>query len=309
MAIVRIEGLVYGVEDMLACTRFNTDAGFECVRADAGGALFRTPVNQWIELRSAADPALPAAAGASAGLREIIWGVDSASGLAAIHRELSKDRAVTVDAQGTLHTHDETGYGIAFRVAEIAPPPPSVRAFNSPSYTGRLNERLSAIGHPQPIRIIHVALDVPDAGHDAANDFYLKRLGFKAIDDSRTVGIFMQCEGDLIHHNLLLVHRSDRKGINHICLEMLEFDAVMEAGNFMTEHGWKESRRLGRHTLGSNLFRFYHSPCGGRIEFAFDMDRMDKSWQTRVWEKAPPHHLWLVKFPGDAERESNSGGG
>ena len=40
--------------------------------------------------------------------------------------------------------------------------------------------------------------------------------------------------------------------------------------------------------------------CGGRIEFAFDMDRMDKSFVPRVWDKTPPHHLWMLKFPGDA---------
>ena len=30
------------------------------------------------------------------------------------------------------------------------------------------------------------------------------------------------------------------------------------------------------------------------------MDRMDKSFKTRVWEKSAPHHVWILKFPGDA---------
>lgn len=46
----------------------------------------------------------------------------------------------------------------------------------------------------------------------------------------------------------------------------------------------------------------FHSPCGGRIEFAFDMDRMDKTFVPRLWEKTPQHHLWMLKFPGDTER-------
>jgi len=302
MAIVRIEGVVFGVESIADCTRFFTDAGLESVSSDADASLFRTPCNQTVELRKSDDPALPPPAGERADLREVIWGVDSPAGLEAIHREMAKDREVKVGADGMLHTHDLTGYGIAFKVADSASPQISVSDYNSPARIGRINQRRSAIGHPRPVRLIHLALDVPNAGHDAANDFYIRRLGFKPIDDSRPVGIFMQCEGDLQHHNLLLVHRSDRKGINHMAVEMQEFDAVIEAGNYMTEHGWKESRRLGRHTLGSNLFRFYHSPCGGRIEFACDMDRMDKTWQVQVWEKAPPHHLWMVKFPGDAER-------
>jgi hypothetical protein len=46
----------------------------------------------------------------------------------------------------------------------------------------------------------------------------------------------------------------------------------------------------------------FHAPCGGRIEYAHDMDRMTKDFKTRVYEQTPPHHLWMVRFPGDAER-------
>jgi len=46
--------------------------------------------------------------------------------------------------------------------------------------------------------------------------------------------------------------------------------------------------------------RHEYAPCGGCIEFASDMDRMDKSFKTRVWEKSAPHHVWILKFPGDA---------
>jgi len=179
--------------------------------------------------------------------------------------------------------------------------PSSSPAASGPAKPYLNNRRTSVL-----LREYMASLDAPKASHEAANEFYLRRLRFRAIDDSRPVGIFMQCEGDLMHHNLLFVHRSDRTGTNHMAIEVRDFDEVVEAGNYMTERGWKESRRLGRHTLGSNVFRFFHSPCGGRIEFAHDMDRMDSNWKTRVWEKAPPHHLWMVKFPGDTEQR---GGG
>jgi catechol 2,3-dioxygenase-like lactoylglutathione lyase family enzyme len=302
MTIMRIEGVVYGVDDLEACTRFYADVGLELLRADQSVTVFRTPVNQTVVLRKADDPALPPLVGASPGIREVIWGVDTPAGLAAIRRELASDREVTVDAEGTLHTRDQVGYHIAFRVAAATPVGHPMRDYNTPTEIHRVNRRLTARERPQPVALIHIALDAPKAGHDAANEFYLHRLRFKAIDDSRPVGVFMQCEGDTMHHNLLFVHRTDAIGTNHVAIEVRDFDEVIEAGNYMTDRGWKESRRLGRHTLGSNVFRFFQNPCGGRIEFVHDMDRMDKSWETRVWEKAPPHHLWMVKFPGDPER-------
>jgi catechol 2,3-dioxygenase-like lactoylglutathione lyase family enzyme len=305
MAILRIEGVVYGVEDLAAGMRFFSDVGLETVRTDPGVAVFRTPVNQRVELRALDDASLPPAVYAGSGIREIVWGVDSAAGLESIHRDLSTDRPVSLDAEGTLHSVDLTGYGLAFRLADIAPWHETPRSVNTPGHIGRLSENVTTHGRARPVRLMHVAMDIPAAEHEAANDFYIQRLGFKVIDQSVPVGNFMQCEGSIEHHNLLLVHRTDRASTNHMALEVRDHDEVIEGGNFLTEQGWKESRRLGRHTLGSNVFRFFHSPCGGRIELAHDMDRMDKSFKTRVWEKAPPHHLWILKFPGDEERSQS----
>jgi catechol 2,3-dioxygenase-like lactoylglutathione lyase family enzyme len=307
MTIMRVEGIVYGVDDLESCTRFYGDVGFELASADASMSVFRTPVNQTVVLRRSDDPLLPPPVGAIPGIREIIWGVDNRAGLDTIHDELSRDRTVTVDTEGVLHSHDMIGYRIAFKLSDATPFADPGRRYNSPGEINRVNQQLTARDRPRPVAIIHIALDAPKQGHDSANDFYLRRLHFKAVDNSQQVGVFMQCEGETIHHNLLLLHRSDRIGTNHICVEVRDFDEVIEAGNYMTDRGWKESRRLGRHTLGSNVFRFFNSPCGGRIEFAHDMDRMDKNWQTRVWEKAPPHHMWMVKFPGDPERERGGG--
>jgi catechol 2,3-dioxygenase-like lactoylglutathione lyase family enzyme len=300
MAILRIEGVRYGVEDLATCTRFFTDVGLEPVRSEPSVSVFRTPVGQFVELRHIDDPALPPAVGAAIGIREMVWGVNDDAGLKAIERELSKDRPVSIDADGVLHSRDLTGYGIGFKIADIKPVAEREHARNTPTRIGRLNDMTTIYGRARPVRLMHIAMDVADAGHDEATDFYLNRLGFKANDRILPMGTFMQCEGDLQHHNLLLCHRTNRPSTNHLCLEVWDHDEVIEGGNFMTDQGWKEARRLGRHTIGSNVFRFFQAPCGGRIEFAADMDRIDKSFKTRVWEKSPPHHLWILKFPGDA---------
>jgi hypothetical protein len=299
MAILRIEGIRYGVEDVPACTRFFTDVGLEAVVAGPDLAVFRTPIGQIVELRHLSDSALPPAVGEAVGIREMIWGVNDQAGVDAIRHELAKDRSVTVDGNGTAHSIDDTGYGIAFRVADVRPLAERELAHNTPTRIHRMNDMIPVYGRARPVRLMHIAMDIPGDGHEAVTDFYLSRLGFKAIDRLLPMGTFMQCEGDLQHHNLLLCHRTNRASTNHVCLEVWDHDEVIEGGNYMTDQGWKEARRLGRHTIGSNVFRFFQAPCGGRIEFAADMDRIDKSFKTRVWEKSPPHHLWMLKFPGD----------
>jgi hypothetical protein len=298
MGIQRIEGVVYGVENLHRCRQFFEDVGLESVAADFPGVAFRTPVNQFVHLRAIDDPALPLAVQEGSSLRSIIWGVDTPAALASLGAELSKYREVTQVSSDLLKTRDLTGFEVGLTIAQPQPVTVQSRGTNVGTTIGRRNQGFEPYTRARPLRIIHVALDLPKAGHEQANLFYQKHLGFRAIDTVRPMGTFMQCEGDIEHHNLLLCHRPDRAGINHIALEVRDIDEVIEGGNYMASQGWKESRRLGRHNLGSNVFRMFHAPCGGRIEYAADMDRMDKSFVPRTWEETPPHHLWMVKSPG-----------
>lgn len=301
MTIERIESITYGVEDVDLCTRFFNDVGLEHVESGRTGAIFRTPTNQFVHLLQADDPSLPTAYREGSNVRELTWGVSSQRDLDAFAADLSRDRPVSVDAAGVLRTRDLSGYGMALRVSAPTPITVQPRDTNQLDRIGRRNQGVTPYGRPQPLRIIHAAWDVPDEAHLEAQRFYLERLRFRAIDTVRPMGTFMQCEGDIEHHNLLLCHRTNALGINHIALEVRDIDEVIEGGNFMAGQGWKESRRLGRHNLGSNVFRMFHSPAGGRIEFAADMDRMGKDFVPREWEKAPPHHLWMLKGSGETD--------
>ena len=97
-----------------------------------------TPVNQFLELRLIDDPGLPAAVGEPIGYARDGSGVDDERGLAAIRQELSSDRAVSDDDQGVLHSHDLTGYGIAFKVASVVAPEERQRRMNTPTHIGRI---------------------------------------------------------------------------------------------------------------------------------------------------------------------------
>lgn len=164
----------------------------------------------------------------------------------------------------------------------------------------RWNDPVSVNDGANPMRLIHLALNIPKEGHQKAIDFYVERLKFRPTDVLKDAGTFMHCEGDVEHHNFFLCHRPDFSGFNHCAVEVRNFDELVKAGNHMINQKWDESRTLGRHLVGSNLYRFFHSPAGGRLEFASDMDRMDDNFETRIHEKTPGHHIWSMKTHGKA---------
>jgi catechol 2,3-dioxygenase-like lactoylglutathione lyase family enzyme len=159
----------------------------------------------------------------------------------------------------------------------------------------RWNQPLQPPGRVRPLRLCHVALNIPKAGRAEAVAFYTGRLGFVPTDRVRDMGVFLRVPGDQDQHTFLLCHRPDRAGVNHTAWEVANVDEVIVGANDMIGRGWHEARRLGRHTVGSNIFRFIHAPCGGRVEFAADMDRVDDSYGPNDYEETPPHHIWTLQ--------------
>lgn len=296
MGIDRIESVTYLVTDLDESVRFFTDLGLS---AGARANELHTLAGQTLRLVLEPDPWTPPPLEDGPGLREVVWGVDTEDTLTRLVEAVGKDRDVT-EVDGVFHTRDESGFGLGLTFARPVPPElPDAPGANTWGSVGRWNASVTAIEQVRPIRMCHVALNIEKAGADEAVAFYLDRLGFRATDVVKPMGVFMQCEGDDDQHNLLLCHRPDRFGTNHVSFEVPGFDDVIEGGNRMIEKGWREARRLGRHTVGSNVFRFLHAPCGGRVEYAADMDRVDASYGTRVHETTPPHHIWSLRTNRD----------
>jgi catechol 2,3-dioxygenase-like lactoylglutathione lyase family enzyme len=305
MTVMRVERVVYGVSDLGECARFFSDFGLDRVDGEGPGTRFATQAGQVIELRAADDPTLTPAVEDGPSLREVVWGVDTAAALEDLAAALAADRDVRSDG-GEVHTADETGFGVGLAVTA---PPPSQPASDYPgaNRTGavaRWNRPLQAPGRVRPLRLCHVALNIQKAGRERAAAFYTERLGFLPTDRVRDMGVFMRCPGDSDQHTLLLCHRPDRAGINHTAYEVANVDEVIVGANDMIDRGWQEARRLGRHTVGSNIFRFIHAPCGGRVEFAADMDRVDDSYGPNDYEVTPPHHLWTLKSSRESQETS-----
>jgi len=302
VGIQRVESVVYSVDDLDTSVRFFEDLGLSLVQRQDTRAVFETRVKQTVQLDSSADPALPPALEAGPTIREVTWGVDTAQELETLVGRVKADRDVVLGDDGVYRTVDETGFGLGLTlVAPAGFEPAPARPGNTMGAVGRWNAPLESVGRVRPLRICHVALNIPKPGRAEAVAFYVERLGFIPTDIVEPMGTFMRCEGDADQHNFLLCHRPDRAGVNHVSFEVPGFDDVIEGGNYMIAQGWQEARRLGRHTVGSNVFRFVHAPCGGRVEYAADMDRVDASYGTRVHETAPPHHIWTLRSSKEAQ--------
>lgn len=295
MTIQRIESLTYGVTDMAEGIRFFEDVGIEKVEGGAKGAAFRTPTNQFVFLRDINDPSLPSAPEDGPTMREPVWGVDSQASLDAIGAELSKDRDVKVTPDGVLHSHDETGFAVAFGLSAAQPAAPEVPRYNNYETTRRVNERVPRRERARPTRIGHIVYLIKPEGREKASSFYLDRLGFRLTDRSVRVGDFMRVSGPADHHSLLLMWiRQKLVRFDHAAFELPGFDDVLATGAYMGEHGWAAGMGPGRQPLGSHVYWHYVNPCGGEIEYFTDMDRFDDSWEPKIWEDRTPGAVWVL---------------
>ena len=288
MKILRIEELAFGAEDLAAGIRYFDDWGLQRVVRGDRGADFTMPSGQTIKVRDAADPSLPPADERGSTLREAIWGVDTPRGLDEVARELARDRELTRDGDGTLHTRDPHGFAIGFRVA--AP-----KAVAEPSPRARLNKPFDGSARVRPKRVGHLVYSVTRAREQEGASFYIDRLGFRISDRSHDFGDFLRAAGALDHHNLGLFNFRDKAAFGHIAFEVDSFDEVMLAGQHMLKQGWQPMNKPGRHIVGSNTYWNFKSPCGGSTEYFSDMDLMDDNWQPRIWLKFPGAHIWAME--------------
>ena len=284
MNVTNLDSVTFGITDLEACRRFWTDFGLEESRG-GDATVFSCRNGSTVVLRDAADPILPQPIEPGATQREAVFGVRDASDVDAIATELTRDRPVHIDAEGTLHTTDPLGFAIAFRVARSTRITAPELKFNTPGRPDRINTRGQFFSSATPLEMTHTVfmIDSPEI----IVPFYTERLGFIVSDCYPGRGYFLRGGASNHHHDLFLLNVGKKRGFHHLAFELGSIHELFGGGLNMTRRGWRTALGPGRHPISSCYFWYFHSPCGGAAEYDFDSDLVDERWQPGTFQQTP----------------------
>ena len=217
-------------------------------------------------------------------IREVTWGVSDAGALAALRDDLARDREVTEDADGTVHTVDNAGLAVGLRVTAKQPIDAKPTLFNTPGAAARVDVTAPFYDHAVPQEISHIVLGVTDL---AANEaFYRERLGFSVSDRYRGRGVFLRAPAIGHHHNLFLLD-DGAYSFNHLAFKVRDIHEVIGGGQSFARDGAETLTGPGRHYASSGCFWYFKSPFGGAMEYVADEDQLTPAWQPSELEPSP----------------------
>lgn len=279
MNIIGLDGLVFGADDVAACTQYLTDYGLQPV----GDGRFEALDGTAITIAASDASHLPPALGTGSMLRKTIYGVADQAALDAIAAELRTDREVNQLADGSIEAMDDMGFMLGFQVTVRRPLDLRAEAVNAPGASVRRPFNIPAVdeqAEARPRTLSHVVYFVPDAAK--AEAFYVERLGFRCTDRLLGAGPFLKPAGIDDHHTLFLIQTPPfMKGCEHFTFHMGGPTEVMLAGTRFVNKGYQSFWGPGRHKMGSNWFWYFNSPLGCHVEYDADMDLHDDQWVAR----------------------------
>jgi catechol 2,3-dioxygenase-like lactoylglutathione lyase family enzyme len=277
MKIIGPDALVFGVEDVAACTQYLTDYGLSA----AGGGRFEALDGTAVVVKARDDASLPRALASGSSLRETVYGVADAATLDQIENELRRDREVT-RKDGVLRCLDDLGFALAFQVTVRKPLQMAVEQVNAPGAAVSRPPNAIAVTEDMPARprsLSHVVYFVPDIAR--AEAFY-RRLGFVRTDFFTDCGPFLRPAGTQDHHTLFMIQTPPfMQGIEHFTFHLGGPTELMLAGTRFVKKGYETFWGPGRHKFGSNWFWYFNSPFGCHVEYDADMDLHDETWTAR----------------------------
>ena len=287
MAFVGIDAVTYGVADVKKGLKAFQDFGLRKIKGGAKEAVLETQDGSQVILKPRADKSLPKAFQSGSSIREMVWGVENVSDMVRVRHSLEADRPVTMDKDGTLHSVDDFGLGIAFRKSRRR----KIRAaratpINAPQAIVRVNERATYYDKANPRTIGHAVFNVGDL--KKVQKFYTDRLGFEVTDYYRGRGVFLRCKTPGGHHNLFFLgDENGKNSFNHLAFGVADTHELFAGGIHFTANGWKTVVGPGRHFISSCYFWYFKNPCGGNLEYYVDEDYVTKGWKPKQWDPAP----------------------
>jgi catechol 2,3-dioxygenase-like lactoylglutathione lyase family enzyme len=284
MNIVGPDGLVFGVDDIQACTDYLIDYGLTPQEVTDSGGKFTAKDGTFVEIRSRDDSSLPEELPTGSMIRKTVYGVVDQQTLDQIKTELMKDREVVTNSDGSIESVDDMGFALAFQITVRKPLDEKAQIVNTPgSEVSRAVNDTAANKDADisPLTLSHVVYFVPDS--DKMESFYRDRLGFRTVDSFENVGPFMRPAGTQDHHTLFFIQTPPQMlGIEHFTFHLASPSDLLLAGKRFVEKGYESFWGPGRHIFGSNWFWYFNSPMGAHIEYDADMDLHDDSWEARV---------------------------
>lgn len=301
MSINGIETLVYGVENINECVTFFEDFGLVLKTRSDDVAVFQLQEGSKVEIRQINDPSLPETILEGTGVRETIWGVDTAENLEELVAGLKVDREVKRDANGTVHFSTDCGLALGLRVFDKKKVLNSPDPLNAPGVAGRLNVSRKWRLRAKPKTITHVVFTVKD--FIATHRFFEERLNFRLSEYQIKLGVYMRCDGAADHHNLFLMDMNGgsapgRPISHHVNFGVEDIDELMVGTNHMKRKGWNTGNLgQGRHRIASALFSYFKSPAGGEVEYGSDSDYLDDNYVPREWNALFGLQTWMTEQP------------
>ncbi len=298
MAILGIQEVQYGVEQLDEAVRFFEDFGLTLTSRSAQEAVFTLPERSRVVLKHIDDPSLPPAAFAGSGIRETIFSVDSQAHLDALVKRIEAHVPVRRGEDGTVHFGAPCGEGISLgfgltlnqRVPVVTVPTP----INAPGSIRRLNRYRPHIDRARPKGLQHIVYAIP--GYQQLLAFLTDVLNFRVSDEFIEFGSFCRADGSTEHHNVFILDcmkiPPKRPLFLHLAFLVDDIDEVMIGHNYLRHRGWKPNG-LTRFMLGSSLSVYTPCPAGGEAEYLADSDAFDDSWETCRWDMAEiGNYLW-----------------
>lgn len=293
MTITSIERVTYGVEDLALAKRFFTEWGLKLAAESAAGQDFECMNGCGVLIRHKDDPALPPAIEPGPTLREVVWTVDSPSGMDALRASL-KDAPGYADDGRVIRCTDPNGLALGFTLTAKR----AVDARGVPANTWDRALRVDAASRiyarAEPIEVGHVVFFTADLA--AVEKFYCERLGFVVSDRYPGRGLFLRATPHGGHHDVFFLQLpTGKRGVNHVAFTVRDVHEVFGGGISFSRHGWETEIGPGMHPISSAFFWYFKSPGGGLVEYYADEDVLTPAWTPREFESRPENFAeWAI---------------
>src|SRR3954447_4313310 len=285
MALNGIDQVTFGAADMTEARRFLNDWGVTPVSASADRLHYQTRDGSDVVVRKSDDPALPAGIEPGNTLRELIWGAESQAELEKTLATVRMFADVKAGADGIARAVDPNSLTIGFRVSKRKPVQVAATPANAPGAPRRIDQRSPVHERAHPIGIGHVVVFAKDI--EALRRFYIDGLGFSLSDEYPGHGYFLRCQVEGEHHNLFMLNRPGKPGINHVAFTLTDVHEVIGGGIAMSKKGWKTEIGPGRHPISSAYFWYYENPLAAPLEYYADEDYCTEEWKPGTYERKP----------------------